>query len=259
MTDLFLSLAESAPGPNHLADDELGVGVVKVDGDQRKIAAAGLVRAQDDVPAAQVEPANHRDALRAAPQRSGRAKLARIGDGAIDGHDRAGGQDRVHGIVSQLRGDRLVGIGKPLPVGQHVPFKPRGSISSLPISAERAEPYSRRIRRRFRRAGSRRATTSVLLGERSSSSSPRRINSTGLNCESMRSSVVRRYRGPSPVKQPDRVGPGLLDEAEQDFGGHGHAGLVVVPGPGGQAQATCQLGAAVVAEDFLANFSQSPR
>ena len=69
-----------------------------------------------------VEPANHRHALRA--RRDDLAvQLARIGDGAIDGHDRAGGKDRMHCVVDQAGGDRLAGIGKPLPVGQHVAFK----------------------------------------------------------------------------------------------------------------------------------------
>ena len=40
-------------------------------------------------------------------------ELARIGDRAVDGHDRAGGQDRMHGVVGQASRDRLRGIGQP--------------------------------------------------------------------------------------------------------------------------------------------------
>ncbi len=61
------------------------------------------------------------------------------------------------------------------------------------------------------------------------------------------------------TQQPDRVGPGLLDEPEQHFGRNRHAGFVVVPRPRREVQATGQLRSAMVPEDLLANFSQTAR
>jgi hypothetical protein len=56
--------------------------------------------------------------------------------------------------------------------------------------------------------------------------------------------------GTFACEQPDWVDAGLLDEAEEDFGGHGDAGFVVVPGSGGQIEPAREFRTAVFAESL---------
>ena len=57
------------------------------------------------------------------------------------------------------------------------------------------------------------------------------------------------------VEQPRGVRPGLLDETQQDLGRDRDPGLVVVPRPRRETQATGQLRTAVLPEDLLADLS----
>ena len=86
-----------------MTDDKLSVPGVVLNGNQREFLAV-LVRAQDHVTAADIEPPNHRLTV-GARRHDLSVKLARIGLRAIDGHDRAGGQNRVHGLVGQSNTD----------------------------------------------------------------------------------------------------------------------------------------------------------
>src|SRR5262249_43153456 len=94
---LASGLAESAPGPDPLTDDDRAPQFVELDRDQGKLPAA-LVGPQDDMAAVDVEPANHRRLI-GTRRHDLPMELDRIGHGAVDGHDRALGQDWIHGIV----------------------------------------------------------------------------------------------------------------------------------------------------------------
>jgi hypothetical protein len=61
---------------------------------------------------------------------------------------------------------------------------------------------------------------------------------------------------PRAGQHPPGVRPGLLDEGEQDLGRQRHARLVVVPGPRRQVESACQLRAAPLAEQRLADLSE---
>ncbi len=60
-----------------------------------------------------------------------------------------------------------------------------------------------------------------------------------------------------PRQQPVRVDAGLIQEIKQDFRGDRHSGLEVVPGSGRNVEPAGHLRAAVLAEEFFADFSQS--
>ena len=103
------------------------------------------------------------------------------------------------------------------------------------------------------------ATTTISPADRSSSSSPRRINSTGVKSESKRSSLDCRYLAPSPFSNHVGLAPVCSMKLSKTSAGNGHAGLVVVPRPRGKVETAGQLRTTMIAEAFLANFSQTAR
>ncbi len=128
--------------------------------------------------------------------------------------------------------------------------------------AERGRPAGPARPRRSRRPSRPEVpgrTTTTSLGCCSSFSSPRRISWIGVSSERTADSASRRIALPFAREQPDRVGPGLVDEREQHLGGDGHAGLVIIPGPGRQVQPSGQLGAAVLAEQLLPDLAEPSR
>ena len=178
-------MGESTPRPDNLTDDKVAIAGVELNGNQWEFLA-GLIRPQNHVPAADFEPANHRIAI--GSRRNDLAvELARIGHRAIDGHDRAGGQYRMHGFVSQSHADRFAGIGQPASVRQHVSFgRARSRIGSA-SSRQGIRARSPRTQRLAQSGTFSGATITVSREERSSSSRPRLINSTGVRSERSRS------------------------------------------------------------------------
>ena len=249
---------EAAPGPDDLAEDRARRPSRRAPSGSAD-ARGWLIRAEDQVPAGEVEPADHRDAVGAGRDHLALQPLG-VGHRAIDGHDRAGREDREHRLVVEPDGDGLPGMGQPLAIGQDValdaagfdrPLEPR-SASGTSETATKSEDESRRqiVRTRSRRSS---------LGCCSSFSSPRRISWIGVSSERRPSLGLAAITLAFAGEQPDRVGAGLIDEGEQDLGRHGHAGLVVVPGPRRQVEASGQFGAAMLAEEFLADLAKPSR
>ena len=102
-------------------------------GIKRKVFAV-LVGPQDDVAATDIEPADHWLVIVGTYRGDLPVELERVVDGAVNGHDRADRQDRVHRVVGQADSDRFGGIGEPLPVCQDMTVRPRGSRTELAIS-----------------------------------------------------------------------------------------------------------------------------